>query len=106
MFMQMSTFIVPAILIILGIILRSGKGSFLMAAFNTSSKQNKGNYDEKALSIFISKLLFFCSAIIIIYQIAITYNATFIKYLSMFILIITVLSASSYVNTGNRFPKK
>ena len=59
MFMQMSIFIVPTILIILGIILRSGKGNFLMAAYNTSSKQNKRNYDEKALSIFISKLLFF-----------------------------------------------
>ena len=104
--MKISIFIMPTILIILGVIIRAGKGTFLISGYNTSTKKEKERYDEKALYNFVSNLLFFCSCVILIYLIAKTYNATAIKYLAMITLIITVMLASSYSNTKNRFLKK
>ena len=104
--MKMTIFIMPTILIILGVIIRSGKGTFLLSGNNSSIKKGKEKFDEKALYKFVSNLLFFCSAVILIYLIAKTYNYTAIKYVAMITLIITVMFASSYANTKNRFLKK
>lgn len=47
--MHILDFLAPIILIVLGIIIRFGKASFLIAGYNTSSKDEKEKYDEDAL---------------------------------------------------------
>ncbi|MGK0465688.1 DUF3784 domain-containing protein [Clostridium sp.] len=104
--MKISIFIMPAILIIIGAFIRTGKGSFLIAGYNTSTKQQKEKYDEVALCKFVSNILFFIAVITFIYLIGRTYDITFIRILAMATLIITVIRASMYANTGNKFLKK
>lgn len=41
--------IVTAICAVLSIILLSGRGSFLIAGYNTADKEEKARYDEKKL---------------------------------------------------------
>ncbi|MFT5875008.1 MAG: hypothetical protein ACI8WT_003988 [Clostridium sp.] len=104
--MGISTFIMPTIVIILGVIIRTGKGSFLISGYNTSSKKEKEKYDEKALCKFVSNLLFFFSIVIFIYLVARAYNITYIKVLAMITLFIAIIRASFYANTGKKFLKK
>ena len=61
--MKISMFILPLIFIILGVLLRFAKASFLIAGYNTSSKLQKEKYNEKALCKFIGNLLFGFAAI-------------------------------------------
>ena len=46
------------VLVILGILLWCGKGAWLIAGYNTSSKAERAQYDEKALCRFVAKIMF------------------------------------------------
>ena len=48
--------------IILGIVFFCGKGSFLIAGYNTASPKEKERYDEKALCRAMGGLMFACAA--------------------------------------------
>ena len=41
----------------LGVLFSKGKGAFLIAGYNTASRSEKENYDEKALCRFMGKLM-------------------------------------------------
>ena len=106
--MEISLFIAPLIVAILGIAIRSGKASFLIAGYNTSSKEEKDKYDEKALCKFIGNLLLVLAGIFLLVAVAKVLN------LSHFIQImiaaytlcpVVTIAAVIYLNTGNRFKK-
>lgn len=106
--MKISMFITPLILVILGVILRLGKASFLIAGYNTSSKQEKEKYDEKALCKFTGNLLFVIAAILFLPPIVMALNLTYtnsIVIVSTILIIFVTIVAVIYANTGNRFKK-
>ncbi len=58
--------------ILLGIILSMGKGSFLIAGFNTMSKEEKEEYDVVSLCKFMGKVMFiiaFCITLFLLSEI-------------------------------------
>src|SRR5665647_693932 len=55
----------PLFLGLLSIFIRSGKGSILIAGFNTASKEEKNKYDVKGLCEFVSNLLFLIAGMLI-----------------------------------------
>lgn len=61
--MKFMLFLSPILLMILGIIISKGKGSFLIAGYNTSPKELKEKYDEKELCKFIGRLLLYLACI-------------------------------------------
>lgn len=55
--------IILSVMFLMSIILMLGKGSFLIAGYNTSSKEEKEKYDEKKLCRVVGAGLFFITAI-------------------------------------------
>lgn len=101
-------FVVALLFIILGISIRFGKASWLIAGFNTSSEQEKEEYDERALCTFVGTLMFVLGAIWLIMALAnLLCNQIFTTILMIgIILFVVVISAVViYMNTGNRFKK-
>lgn len=50
--------VVAGIFLVLGTVFAFGKGSFLIAGYNTASAEEKAQYDEKKLCRAVSKLMF------------------------------------------------
>ncbi|MCA1031196.1 DUF3784 domain-containing protein [Bacillus timonensis] len=101
-----TSIIIIGLFIVLGIILLNGKGSFLIAGFNTLPKEEKEKYDTVSLCKFMGKMMFalaFSMSLWVLGE-ALDITALFISGLILFIGII--LFSVIYSNTGNRFKKK
>lgn len=51
--------------VVLGIVFINGKGSFLIAGYNTAPPEEKEKYDEVALCKFMGKMMFVISFIML-----------------------------------------
>lgn len=91
---------------VLGIILWNGKGSWLIAGYNTSSKTEKSKYDEKALCRFVAKLMFFYTACFVLVAVSTWQEAMTLYYCLIALFLVGTVAAIIYANTGNRFKKK
>ena len=92
----------------MGFVLRSGKGSFLIAGYNTSSKEEKEKYDEVALGKFMGNLLIAIATIVLLTAVSEMYYVAFFNFIVIaapIFIIILVFGTVIYVNTGNRFKK-
>jgi len=103
----MSTLIITGalgvLIIVLAIILLTGRGSNLVAGFNTMPKDEKTKYDAKALSKFIGKILLPIGILIPLSgkeSIAGWYAWVFVA-VTLGLCVFAVI----YANTGNRFKK-
>ncbi|MDO4535329.1 MAG: DUF3784 domain-containing protein [Clostridium perfringens] len=91
--------------ILFGILLSLGKCSFLIAGFNTMSKEEKSKYDVLSLCKFMGKVMFilaFCMTLFVlshILQLKSMFN------ISLILFWILILFTVIYLNTGNRFMK-
>ncbi len=104
--MNIGTLITACILFVAGLFIRFGKGSGLIAGYNTLSKEEKEKYDLKGLSNFISNLLFLCALIEVAEAIFVHTNNTPFVITGFILLFILAVGAIIYANTGNRFKKK
>lgn len=106
--MILTMLIAPFMLTILGVIIKLGKASFLIAGYNTSSKEEKEKYDEKALCNFVGNLLFVIAGILLLPVFTIALELaylTFIAISSTILVFLVAIVAAIYANTGNRFKK-
>ena len=106
--MVLTMLIAPFMLTVLGVIIKLGKASFLIAGYNTSSKEEKEKYDEKALCNFVGNLLFVIAGILLLPVIAIALELAylaFIAIISTILVLLVAIVAAIYANTGNRFKK-
>lgn len=90
---------------LLGVALSMGKCSFLIAGFNTMSKEEKEKYDTKSLCKYMGKVMFgiaFCITLFVLSDVLVV-KAIFNVGLALFIFII--IFTIFYTNTGNRFIK-
>ncbi|WP_297632274.1 DUF3784 domain-containing protein [uncultured Clostridium sp.] len=98
----------PIILVILGIIIGSGKGGFLIAGYNTLDKNEQDKYDKERYFKFMGKFLFVLAGIELIMPIAKVLNiGNFgVVIISVnIIFVIVVIGGIIYMNTKNRFKK-
>jgi uncharacterized membrane protein len=103
---KMMFFIIALLFIILGITIRFGKASWLIAGYNTSSEQEKEEYDEKALCTFVGRLMFVLAAIWLAMALAkllFPLIFTTILIIGIFLFVGVVIAAVVYMNAGNRF---
>ena len=94
-----------ALFLVFGILLWKGKCAFLIAGYNTSSKEEKNRYNEKALCRFVAKLMFFCAFCMLLFALA-PLVGTWLMWLTQAVMLIVIIAAVIYANTGNRFKKK
>lgn len=91
----------------LGIILYNGKGSMLIAGYNTMSPERREEIDEQALCRFVGKIMFADAGAIGLLAL----NQGFLKIdilqnLGIFLLLAVPVSGIIYANTGGRFKNK
>ncbi|MBD5586081.1 DUF3784 domain-containing protein [Clostridium botulinum] len=91
--------------IVLGIILSMGKGSFLIAGFNTMSKEEKEGYDVVSLCKFMGKVMFMIAFCIILFLLSDILKRRVLFNIGLILFFITLAITIIYPNTGNRFKK-
>lgn len=103
--MVIAIFIGPVILAVLGAVVRFGKASFLIAGYNTATKEEKEKYDEEALCKFVGNFLFVLAGMLLLIGIGGVYRITFIVSYGGIIFAAVAIAVVIYMNTGNRFKK-
>jgi small-conductance mechanosensitive channel len=95
------------LMLVLGVILLTGKGANLIAGFNTMPKEEKEKYDKAALCKFIGKLLLVTAALILLMGAGIQLGyETQAALAGTGVMTAVIIAAVIYANTGNRFKKK
>lgn len=100
------TIIIGLMLIVMGLILHTGRGSFLIAGYNTLSSAEKEQYDTKKLCRFVGKILLFIGFITPLFAIGGIYDIEWLPIACSFGIIALCVFAVIYCNTGNRFKKQ
>lgn len=98
--------IIVAVFVILGIVFLKGKGAFLVAGYNTASREERAKYDEKALCRFMGKLMFVCAGCFILISLGSVLEQMALVWLGIVLMLVMIFAAVIYANTGNRFKRK
>lgn len=99
------TGILGLLLIIMAIVLLTGRGSSLIAGYNTMSKSEKENYDSRALCKFMGKILLPIGMLTPFLTLGSRLNITWFPFAYSALVLGIVVFAAIYANTGNRFKK-
>ena len=97
--------IVIVFLILLGIILSLGKGSFLIAGYNTASKEEKEKINEKALCKFMGKAMFGIAFSVFLWMLSDILSLEWIFTCGLICFFAIIIFILVYANIGNRFKK-
>ena len=89
----------------LGIILSQGKGAFLIAGYNTSTKKEKSKYDEKALCKTVGKMMFSMAGCWCVVAIGSVLETLLLFWLGLGLFLAVTIGGVIYLNTGNRCKK-
>lgn len=101
-------FLGTIILWVLALILSTGKANFLIAGYNTSSKEEQEKYDGKALSKYMAKLCFVLGIIMLAVPLSDVLNIgsfNVVFWGSNVAFIVVIIGSIIYMNTGNKFQK-
>ncbi len=102
-FLVFGLIIVP--LLIMAIALLCGKGAFMIAGYNTMSKDEQAKYNEKALCRFVGGLLFVVSFCLLLVPLSVQYDRQWQMFVGIALSIIVPIGAVIYMNTNGRFRK-
>ncbi len=97
---------VTVLLVVLGLVFFRGKGAFLIAGYNTASKEEKAKYDEKALCRFMGRLMFAMAGCWALVALGTLLDRLWIYYLGLGLFLTVIFGGVVYANTGRRFQKK
>ncbi|MDF2907288.1 MAG: hypothetical protein K0R34_2609 [Herbinix sp.] len=90
----------------IGLILRSGRGAFLISGYNMLSREQRAKYDEKALCRFVGNMLFIIIFFLVFAVIGGIYDLTWLIALSTTAIFGFTIGCLIYANTNNRFKNK
>lgn len=93
------------LLIAMSIVLLCGKGAWLIAGYNTLSKNEKEQYDSAALCKFIGKYLLIISLLMPAIPIGAIFKIDWLIVAYVFYMLVSTFFVVAYCNTGNRFKK-
>lgn len=93
------------LLIVLSIVLMMGKGSWLIAGYNTLTSEEKAKYDRVALCRFMGKYLLSISAVMPLLPIGGIFEMYWMIAVYIIYVLVSLIFAVVYCNTGNRFKK-
>lgn len=97
---------VIALFIIFGIFLLNGKGSSLIAGYNTMPPEEKEKYDAVRLTKFMGKMMFVLSFSMLFWIFSIAFEMIWLFHLGLILFFGIVVFIVIYVNTGDRFKKR
>ncbi|MDR3587593.1 MAG: DUF3784 domain-containing protein [Desulfosporosinus sp.] len=103
--MPVGILLTTALFIVLGVVFSLGRGAFLIAGYNTSSKEEKAKYNEKALCKFMGKSNFVLAFSVFLWGLSNLVNQPILFGIGLILFIGTIIFMVIYVNTKNRFKK-
>lgn len=92
-------------LLAMSIALLRGRGSWLIAGFNTMDKKEREKYDAQALCRFMGKYLLSVTLLLPAIPLGGILKAGWLPLIFGFYAVISVIFVIVYCNTGNRFRK-
>ncbi len=92
-------------LVLLGIIFLKGKGSFLIAGYNTASKTEKEKIDEKKLCTCVGMLMFALAGCFFIVMLSDIFHKMWILWLGLGLVFAVSIGGIIYINTRDRIKK-
>ena len=92
-------------LIALSVVLLMGKGAWLIAGYNTLSKEEKAKYDSVALCKFFGKYLLSVALLMPAIPIGGILQINWLAAVFIAYVLISAIFVIAYCNTGNRFKK-
>ena len=98
--------LVGAAVVLLGFLLRSERGAWLIAGYNTMPKAERERYDKRALCRFMGNLMFFFAACILLMAADEYWPDRGLWLVAAIWLPIGAVGAVIYANTGGRFLKR
>ena len=98
--------LIIALFILIGTMLSLGKWSFLIAGFNTMSKEEKEKYDVISLCKFMGKLMFMVAFCISLFTLSDIFMMKILFWIGTALLNVSIVFVIIYANTGNRFESK
>lgn len=93
------------IFVLLGLLFSRGKGAFLIAGYNTSSKAEQEKYDEKALCKGMGRLMFALAACWLVIASSEVFHRMSLLWIGLGLFFVTAIGGVIYMNTGNRYRK-
>jgi hypothetical protein len=87
-----------AVMLLVGLVIRAGNATSLIAGYNTASAEEKAKYDERALTKFVGGLLIAASVILLAGGML-----PAVAGISWALFMAIVIGGIVYMNTGNRF---
>ena len=97
--------LITASFVILGLVFQKGKGAFMIAGYNTASKAQKAQIDEKKLCRYVSRLMFALAVCWLIITACEVFGKIWLLWLGLALFLITVIVGVIYINTGGRIRK-
>jgi hypothetical protein len=97
--------VVVAVFVILGIVFLNGKGSFLIAGYNTASKAEKQKIDEKKLCNYTGKLMFVLAGCFLIIAASDVFGKIWLLWVGLVLFFVAAIGGVIFMNTGNRLKK-
>lgn len=97
--------LITAIFIILGLVFRKGKGTFLIAGYNTASKTAKERIDETKLCRYMSRMMFALAGSWLIIALCEVFGQIWLLWLGLALFLFIVIFGVIYINTGGRINK-
>ncbi len=95
--------IICLLLFTIGIMLFNGKWANLIAGYNTSSKEEKAQWNQKALCRFVGCLCMFIAIAMMLMTIASRSGNLMLTYGMIGAILVIVVAAIIYVNLSKRF---
>lgn len=92
--------------VIIGIVFSMGKGSGLIAGYNTLPEEEKAKYNEKELTKFMGKMMFVLSLIMILWVVSTLLHNDVFLYVGIGVFLAVTLFMIIYVNKSGRFKKR
>ncbi len=91
--------------ILLGVYLSMGKGSMLIAGYNTMPEEERAKYDTKALCKAMGKLMFGLSFSMILWTVGLAIEQMSVFYIGLALFFFIIFGGLIYMNAGNRYKK-
>ena len=97
--------VITALFVVLGIIFASGKGANLIAGYNTASREEKAQTNEKKLLKAMSVLMFVLAGCFLVSASSELFHIKSLIWIGQALFVVVLIAGLVYLNTGKRFKK-